>query len=122
MADFARRFNLDVVRGSSSHGAVEALRELARAIRAGEDVAVVPDGPSGPARRLQAGIVALAATTGAPIVPVGVAARPARRLQSWDRFMVPVPFAGCSVVFGGPLGVKRHDEGEGACAGLGPAP
>src|SRR5207245_79250 len=80
MADFARRFGLDVVRGSSSRGGLEALRELTRAIRAGEDVAMVPDGPRGPARRLQGGIVALAATTGAPIVPVGVAARPARRL------------------------------------------
>jgi len=116
MADFARRFDLDVVRGSSSRGGVEALRELARAIRAGEDVAVVPDGPRGPARRLQAGIVALAATTGAPIVPVGVAARPARRLHSWDRFMVPVPFARCAVVFGGALEVKRHDEREDARA------
>ena len=114
MADFARRFGLDVVRGSSSRGGMEALRELTHAIRAGEDVAMVPDGPRGPARRLQAGIVALAATTGAPIVPVGVAARPARRLGSWDRFMVPVPFARCAVVFGGVLEVERHDDREDA--------
>src|SRR5207249_10707083 len=58
MADFARRFGLDVVRGSSSRGGLDALRELTRAIHAGEDVAMVPDGPRGPARRLQGGIVA----------------------------------------------------------------
>jgi len=110
MAEFARRFGLDVTRGSSSRGGLEALRELARAVRAGEDVAMVPDGPRGPARRLQGGIVALAATTGAPIVPVGVAARPARRLHSWDRFMIPIPFARCAVVFGGLVEVKRHDD------------
>src|SRR5207245_5093250 len=75
---------------------------------------MVPDGPRGPARRLQGGIVALAATTGAPIVPVGVAARPARRLGSWDRFMVPAPFARCAVVFGGLLEVKGHDDREDA--------
>ncbi|HEV8585052.1 MAG TPA: lysophospholipid acyltransferase family protein [Methylomirabilota bacterium] len=116
MADFARRFGLEVVRGSSSRGGAAALRELARAVRAGEDVAVVPDGPRGPARRLQGGIVALAATTGAPIVPVGVAARPARRLGSWDRFMVPAPFARCAVVFGEALEVKRGDDREAARA------
>ena len=110
MAEFARHFGLDVTRGSSSRGGLEALRELARAVRAGEDVAMVPDGPRGPARRLQGGIVALAATTGAPIVPVGVAARPARRLHSWDRFMIPIPFARCAVVFGGLVEVKRHDD------------
>ena len=110
IAEFARRFDLDVVRGSSSRGGFEALRELARTIRDGHDVAIVPDGPRGPARRLQGGIVALAATTGAPIVPVGVAARPARRLGSWDRFVVPAPFARCAVVFGGLVEVKSHDD------------
>jgi lysophospholipid acyltransferase (LPLAT)-like uncharacterized protein len=77
---------------------------------------MVPDGPRGPARRLHAGIVALAAATGAPIVPVGIAARPARRLHSWDRFMIPIPFARCAVVFGGLVEVKRHDDREEARA------
>jgi lysophospholipid acyltransferase (LPLAT)-like uncharacterized protein len=112
IADFARRFGLDVVRGSSSRGGAAALHELARAVHAGDDVAIVPDGPRGPARRLQPGIVALAALTGAPIVPVGVAARPARRLASWDRFLVPAPFARCAIVFGSVLEVKRHDDRE----------
>lgn len=112
MAAFARRFGLAVVRGSSSRGGAAALRALAHAVRAGEDVAMVPDGPRGPACRLQAGIVALAAATGAPIVPVGVAARPARRLGSWDRFMVPLPFARCAVVFGEASAVKRRDDRE----------
>jgi lysophospholipid acyltransferase (LPLAT)-like uncharacterized protein len=107
IADFVRRFGLDVVRGSSSGGGAAALHELAHAVRAGDDVAIVPDGPRGPARRLQPGIVALAAATGAPIVPVGVAARPARRLASWDRFIVPAPFARCALVFGPVLTVKR---------------
>jgi lysophospholipid acyltransferase (LPLAT)-like uncharacterized protein len=116
IAEFAQRFGLDVTRGSSSRGGLDALRELTRAVRAGEDVAMVPDGPRGPARRLQAGIVALAAVTGAPIVPVGIAARPARRLSSWDRFMIPIPFARCAVVFGGLVEVKRHDDREEARA------
>jgi lysophospholipid acyltransferase (LPLAT)-like uncharacterized protein len=112
VAAFVRRFDLDVVRGSSSRGGTAALRELARAVRAGQDVAVVPDGPRGPSCQAQAGIVSLAASTGAPIVPLGVAARPARRLRSWDRFMVPAPFARCAIVFGPPLRVGRHDDRE----------
>ena len=112
VAGFVRRFGLDVARGSSSRGGAAALRELVRALQAGEDVAVVPDGPRGPSCRAQAGIVSLAATTGAPIVPVGVSARPARRLGSWDRFMVPAPFARCAVVFGAPVDVTRDDDRE----------
>ena len=112
VAAFVKRFGMEVVRGSSSRGGAAALRDLARAVLAGQDVAVVPDGPRGPSCRAQAGIVSLAATTGAPIVPLGVAARPARRLRSWDRFMVPAPFARCAVVFGPPVRVGRDDDRE----------
>ena len=112
VAAFVRRFGMEVVRGSSSRGGAIALRALARAVEAGQDVAVVPDGPRGPSCHAHAGIVSLAATTGAPIVPLGVAARPARRLRSWDRFMVPAPFARCAVVFGPAVRVGRDDDRE----------
>jgi lysophospholipid acyltransferase (LPLAT)-like uncharacterized protein len=72
----------------------------------------VPDGPRGPAERVQPGVVALAALTGAPVVPFGFAARPARRLHSWDRFMVPLPFARAAVVFGAAAMVPREADRE----------
>jgi len=109
---YVRRFGLDVVRGSSSRGGVTALRALVTAVRAGRDVALVPDGPRGPRGQLQPGVVTLAALTGAPIVPLAVAARPALRLRSWDAFMIPWPFARCAVVFGPPLPVARDAEHE----------
>jgi lysophospholipid acyltransferase (LPLAT)-like uncharacterized protein len=105
-------FGLSAVRGSSSRGGDEALRALARAVRAGQDVAVVPDGPRGPRETLQAGLVVLAAATGAPVVPIGFAARPARRLASWDRFLVPLPFARAAVVFGKAASVPRGADRE----------
>jgi lysophospholipid acyltransferase (LPLAT)-like uncharacterized protein len=112
VARWVTRFGLSVVRGSSSRGGAEALRALAASVRAGEDVALVPDGPRGPRERLQAGLVVLAAATGAPIVPLGFAARPARRLASWDRFLVPMPFARAAVVFGKVATVPRGADRE----------
>ena len=49
------------------------------------------------------GIFFLAEKSGAAIVPVAVAARPSKRLSSWDRFIVPLPFSRVSVVFGDPI-------------------
>ena len=118
VARWVTRFGLRVVRGSSSHGGAEALRELTAALRAGEDVAVVPDGPRGPREQLQPGVVVLAALSGAPVVPFGFAARPARRLASWDRFMVPLPFARAAAVFGKPFAVAREADRETARADL----
>jgi lysophospholipid acyltransferase (LPLAT)-like uncharacterized protein len=117
-ARWVARFGLSVVRGSSSRDGTGALRALAASVRAGEDVAVVPDGPRGPRECLQDGLVVLAAMTGAPIVPVGFAARPARRLASWDRFLVPLPFARAAVVFGKAATVARDADRETARADL----
>jgi lysophospholipid acyltransferase (LPLAT)-like uncharacterized protein len=111
-ARWVARFGLSVVRGSSSREGAAALRALAAAVRAGQDVAVVPDGPRGPRERLQAGLVVLAAATGAPVVPLAFAARPARRLASWDRFLVPLPFARAAVVFGAASIVPRGADRE----------
>jgi lysophospholipid acyltransferase (LPLAT)-like uncharacterized protein len=110
VARYIRRFGLAAVRGSSSRGGGEAARALVARLRHGGDIAVVPDGPRGPRRQLQPGVVALAALTGAPIVPLAVAARPARRLRSWDEFMIPLPFARCALVLGAPLAVARDAD------------
>jgi lysophospholipid acyltransferase (LPLAT)-like uncharacterized protein len=79
---YVSRFGLDVVRGSSSRGGAAALRALVSVVANGRDVALVPDGPRGPRGQLEPGVVALAALTGAPVVPLGFAARPAWRLQT----------------------------------------
>jgi lysophospholipid acyltransferase (LPLAT)-like uncharacterized protein len=112
VADYAQRFGLDVVRGSSSRGGVGALRALVAAVRAGRDVALAPDGPRGPRGQLGAGVVALAALTGAPVVPLGFAARPAWRLSTWDAFQIPSPFARAALVFGVTTSIDRDADRE----------
>jgi hypothetical protein len=82
------------------------LRGLVRTLGAGEDVALVPDGPRGPRYQLQPGVVTLAGLAGAPVVPLAFAAWPARRLASWDEFLVPLPFARGMLLFGEPLVVR----------------
>ena len=102
---FVTRFGLDAVRGSSSRGGAEALRTLARSLRDGRDVVVVPDGPRGPRETVKAGVVALARLSGAPIVPIALGASAEWRLGSWDEFRIPRPFARCVVRFGEPIRV-----------------
>jgi lysophospholipid acyltransferase (LPLAT)-like uncharacterized protein len=102
---YAARFGLAAVRGSSSRGGAPALRALLTAIRNGHDAAVAPDGPRGPAGVLRPGLVALASLAGADVVPLGVAARPAWRLHTWDRFLIPLPLARTAIVFGEPIAV-----------------
>jgi lysophospholipid acyltransferase (LPLAT)-like uncharacterized protein len=107
IARLVRRFGFVVVRGSSSRGGAEGLRGLARALREGHSVIVVPDGPRGPSETVKPGVVVLARLTGAPVVPMALGASSEWRARSWDGFRVPKPFARCVVRFGGPVRVGR---------------
>jgi lysophospholipid acyltransferase (LPLAT)-like uncharacterized protein len=98
-------------RGSSSQGGSGALLGLVRQIEAGRTVAVLVDGPRGPARVSKSGIIALARLTGLPIQPVAFSARPAVRLKSWDGSLIPLPFAKVVCAFGEPFTVHpERDE------------
>lgn len=104
-------------RGSTSRGGSALLRALVRAVRAGFSVVMLPDGPRGPAGEAQAGAVALAQLTGARLVPVGLAARPAWRFGSWDGTLLPLPFARVRVCFGAPVELGAASSGAGASLG-----
>lgn len=93
------------VRGSSSAGGGEALRQMEDLGRDGWPLAITTDGPRGPARVSKPGVVRLAAATGRPIVPVGARPVTGWRLRSWDRFIVPRPFTTVHVEFAPPIHV-----------------
>jgi len=99
-------------RGSSSRGATAMLRGSIRQLREGRIVAVLPDGPRGPAHRAKPGVVALAGTTGVPLVPVAIAAAPALRFGSWDRTLLPLPFARILCRYGEPIEVPKRVRGK----------
>lgn len=88
IAEICRHLGFSLIRGSSTRGGVEAVRQMMRAGGA-EHLAITPDGPRGPRRHVQPGLVYLAARTGLPIIPIGLGFRRPWRAGSWDRFAVP---------------------------------
>ncbi len=87
------------VRGSSSRGGKEALREMVNAIMQYGIGAHIIDGPTGPPRVVKAGLLAMAQRTGGMICPVYVVCEKYWIFNSWDRFMVPKPFSRVLVHF-----------------------
>jgi lysophospholipid acyltransferase (LPLAT)-like uncharacterized protein len=100
------------VRGSTSRGGSGALRSLVKAARAGESLAITPDGPRGPRQQLQPGVITAAQLTGLPIVPLACGASRAWWPGGWDRFCVPKPFARVRVMYGTPRWVARDADEE----------
>lgn len=90
-------------RGSSSRGSVRVMKSLVRLARSGALIAVLTDGPRGPARRSKGGVLQVARLAGVPVLPVAFAARPCWRFGSWDGLILPLPFARVVCEFGEPI-------------------
>lgn len=109
----ARGWRARVIRGSTTRGGTEGLRQLYRAIsRDGCSSLTLPDGPHGPLYHCKPGVVVLAQTCGAPILPLAFAANRFWALRSWDRLIIPKPFAQVLVAVGEPLTVPRQLTAE----------
>jgi lysophospholipid acyltransferase (LPLAT)-like uncharacterized protein len=109
-------FGIASTRGSSTRGAVPGLLGLVRAFRRGRDLALIPDGPRGPAGVAKGGAAELALATGAPLFPLAVSVSAGWRLRTWDRLMLPRPFARAVLVVGEPLRVSPGEEFPPGCA------
>lgn len=103
IARIAESLGFRTVRGSTTRGASRALVGLARELRDGHDVALTPDGPRGPARAFAPGALIAAQRARAPVIAVGVAAKRAWRLASWDRFVIPKPFSAVCIAYSDPV-------------------
>lgn len=118
IAGAVQRLGFPAIRGSSrkesdpgaDKGGAVAFREVLKWIKGGGGIAITPDGPRGPAETMKDGAPVLGRLSGAPVLFVGLAAQPCLRLGSWDRAMLPVPFARGAIVWGGGAPTPRQGD------------
>ena len=112
VARILARQGVVAVRGSRNRGGFAALKGLIALLRQGYNAAIVADGSQGPARAMQAGAVLLAGKSGAPILPLAVAADRYWAFRSWDRTLLPKPFARLDLWYGEPMTVPENPGQE----------
>jgi lysophospholipid acyltransferase (LPLAT)-like uncharacterized protein len=112
IAEVCRHLGFRTVRGSTTRGGPDAVRQMLR-LGGGAHLAVTPDGPRGPRRRVQQGLVYLAARTGLPVVPVGIGYHKPWRMRSWDRLALPRPWSLGVCVGGKPVHVPADLDRSG---------
>jgi lysophospholipid acyltransferase (LPLAT)-like uncharacterized protein len=106
IAQACRHLGFGLVRGSTTRHGAEALLQMLQLAQTGH-LAITPDGPQGPRRRVQPGLIFLAARTGLPIVAIGVGYWRPWRMKSWDRFALPRPWSRAVCVTAPPIRVAR---------------
>lgn len=110
VARITNYFGFLTPRGSSTRGGARGLIELKKEIENGHSAAFAVDGPQGPRYKVKEGIIFLASRLGYPIIPLTTSAAPALSVNSWDRFMVPLPFSRGAVLTGNPVFVAKGDD------------
>lgn len=108
LARFAQHLGVVPIRGSSSRGGRQALREMIRFIRdpnrGSGKAATVLDGPRGPRCVAKNGMIVLAMKAGVPLVPLMMSAKPAITFhKTWDRTLIPLPFSRVVVMYAKPF-------------------
>jgi len=81
------------IRGSRNRRGAQAMRDLVKVVRQGNDVGITPDGSRGPCYEAKSGVIALAKITKSPVLLLTFKFSSAFRLSSWDRFVIPFPFS-----------------------------
>jgi len=108
------RFGSLPIRGSTgmNKGGMRALVQIIRVLRQGRTVAFTPDGPQGPAQKVQLGVIIAAQKTGCPIIPLTYSARRKKIIKNWDEYIIPYPFNHVVVMHGEPFYVSPQSNIE----------
>jgi lysophospholipid acyltransferase (LPLAT)-like uncharacterized protein len=112
LADAVQRFGYGVVRGSSSRMGASAILQLSEVLASHRDAVITPDGPRGPVYEIGPGIIFLAQKTGALVLPMNLEYSSCWRFKSWDRFIVPRPFATIRIKVAAPYRVRATSTQE----------
>lgn len=110
LARLASLMGYSVIRGSTYKKAVPAARSLIKVLRKNKRIIIIADGSRGPRCVAQSGSVQLAGITGVPIFPMTFGAKNKVILNSWDRFVIPLPFTLCTLNFSSPISLPRKSS------------
>ena len=113
-----QRYGLTPIRASSTRGAVRGFMEFYRWLtRPGQGSPlglIALDGPRGPRRQAKAGAAMLARKAGALVQPVAYNFSRKTVLRSWDRHLLPKPFAAAHIHLGAPLDAAQWPDDNAA--------
>lgn len=112
MASTNARWGADTIDGSASKGGIGAALTIRRALKKSSFIAMTPDGRK-PAYKMTKGAIIMARDSGCPIVPCSYSASRAKRLRTWDSFLVPLPFGKAVTLLGEPIFIPKETDEEG---------
>ncbi len=99
-----KKWKYNIVRGSTFKGGVKAaLNAIKTTKEIGTTFAITVDGPIGPRHIVRSGAVFIAKKLDNVIIVATIKPRRFKRFNSWDRFILPLPFTKVDVYYSKPI-------------------
>jgi len=86
------------------------IRPIFELLKNNQCIAITPDGPQGPKEKISEGVIKIAKQTKVPIIPIGFWSSKNFNLNSWDSFLITLPFSKCSFVWGKDINIPENLE------------
>ena len=102
------RFGFQAILGSTTRKGFSGFKKMVKAY--GSDIAIVPDGPTGPRHQVQIGVIELAKLTGRAVVPLTFSASKRKVFNTWDQFLLPYPFSKGVFIWGDPIHINPNGD------------
>lgn len=103
-------FGIQSISGSTQKKGTQALREMIQTLKNGQVVGITPDGPRGPNQVASLGVITLAKLARVDMIPITFSMSRNRRLKTWDRFLLPLPFGRGVFLWGHPISPPMKGE------------
>jgi lysophospholipid acyltransferase (LPLAT)-like uncharacterized protein len=125
IANFMRFLGVKTIRGSSNRpnpkkkyaklknkGGVKVIMDSIKVIEQGDSIVLTPDGPKGPRYSYKPNSIKIASLTGAPIIPLSFSGSFVKIFKSWDKFVLPLPFAKVKFTYGDAHYIPKVENNE----------
>ncbi len=103
ITDVIRAMNYGVIEGSTNRNPTRAVRSIINSLELGNKIVITPDGPRGPAHKINSSITKIAYKYNKPLIPISCMATKYFTLNSWDKMMIPKPFGKIVVTIGSSI-------------------
>ncbi len=118
LGEFLRRFNFNIISGSTRKNndlkkgmSLANFRQIFRLLnKDGSAICITPDGPRGPRFKVSGQIAAIAQKTSTPIIPTSFGISRRKIFNSWDKFILPLPFSKISLCLGDPIYIDKNSK------------
>jgi len=112
-----KHFGFGAIRATSgskgkAKGGMKAIKEMIQAKKDNQPIAITPDGPKGPPRKVGGNVVEIAKMLDLPIIPVTFSTTHAKITKGWDSLIIAKPFGKGIFIIGEPILPANADELE----------